>query len=342
MNFFNIDLHISVIADIKKIFNDLGHEVDVNYLSNHAWVFKQSPNNNFVVNQSNWMNIDKKMCDTFYEQNKIKFEKYDGFIVTHIPALSLLYEKFNKPIIFVASTRYEHPFTNDINRWKWFNEYINNNDNIITVANNLYDKWYCEQFLNKEFKHIPSYCDYTNVKYNKSSNLNILYSKRYNISDENIINKNSLGRYEWSDIFKYNSIIHIPYNVSTMSIFEQYTANVPMFFPSKKNLYRMTMDNMALTEISYSQVFGTKQKSIVHYKDMDPNKISNELINKSIELSDFYNDDMKYLLYFNDIDDLKNKIKNIDTNEVSIKMSEHNVVRKENIYKNWKKIIDTL
>ena len=32
MKFFNLDLHISVIADIENIFNELGHEIDINYL----------------------------------------------------------------------------------------------------------------------------------------------------------------------------------------------------------------------------------------------------------------------------------------------------------------------
>ncbi|MCJ7767674.1 hypothetical protein MUP79_04735, partial [Candidatus Bathyarchaeota archaeon] len=31
-------------------------------------------------------------------------------------------------------------------------------------------------------------------------------------------------------------IIHMPYECSTMSIFEQYSANVPLFFPSKSFL----------------------------------------------------------------------------------------------------------
>jgi len=35
MKFFNIDLHISVIADLRRIFNDLGHEVDDWTLSEH-------------------------------------------------------------------------------------------------------------------------------------------------------------------------------------------------------------------------------------------------------------------------------------------------------------------
>ena len=35
MRFFNIDLHISVIADIKKLFKELGHRVDDISLSGH-------------------------------------------------------------------------------------------------------------------------------------------------------------------------------------------------------------------------------------------------------------------------------------------------------------------
>lgn len=343
MKFFNIDLHISVIADLEKIFNELGHTVDINYLSNHSWVFNKVPNNNFNIKQSNWKNIDKKMCDDFYEQNKKLLDKYDGFIVTHIPALSLLYEKFNKPIIFVASTRYEYPFTNDLNRCMWFNNYINNNNNIIHIANNLYDKWYCEQFLDINFKHIPSLCDYTNSKYNKQNDLNLLYSKNIDIKDSKIINKNSLGNYIWSDLSKYKSIIHIPYNTSTMSIFEQYTANIPMFFPSKKLLYELTKNNISFTEISYSQVLGTQQKSISKFKNnIDPNIISSDLINKAIELSDFYNDDMNQILYFDDVEDLKFKINNINFEGVSDNMKLHNEKRKKQIYDNWRRVIENI
>ena len=107
--------------------------------------------------------------------------------------LSLLYEKFNKPIIFVASTRYEYPFTNNIIKWNWFNEYINTNKNIIPIANNLFDKWYCEQFLNINFQHIPSLCEYTQSKYNFKNDRYILFSKSKNFDIDKLINKSLLG-----------------------------------------------------------------------------------------------------------------------------------------------------
>ena len=73
------------------------------------------------------------MCNDFYEKHRNELDKYDGFIVTHIPMLSLLYEKFKKPIILIASTRYEYPFTNDIRKWIWLNNYINNNEYMMWI-----------------------------------------------------------------------------------------------------------------------------------------------------------------------------------------------------------------
>ena len=341
MRFFNIDLHVSVIADIERIFRHFGHTVDINYLSNHSWVFNKTPNNSFCINQNNWRGIDQKMCDDFYNENKYKLDKYDGFIVTHIPALSLLYEKFNKPIIFVSSTRYEYPFTDDYDRWCWLNNYINTNNNIIPVTNNLYDKWYCEQFLDKNFEYIPSICEYTDERYDRGNNLSLLYSKHVNLKSDLILNKEVLGRYEWNQLFKYKSIIHIPYNVSTMSIFEHYTANIPLFFPSKDLIFNMLPS--VFTEISYTQVLNTGGGSIIRYKyDIDPNNINRNLIEKCVELSDFYGDDMKNIMYFDDISDLIYKLNNVNLDAVSSSMSEHNLSRKETIYTKWGSIINML
>lgn len=344
MNFFNIDLHISVIADIENIFNQLGHTIDINYLSNHSWVFGKLPNNSFCINQSNWQSINQELCDRFYNENKDKLDKYDGFVVTHIPALSLLYQRFNKPIIFVASTRYEYPFTNDINRWKWFNNYIEENKNIIPIANNLYDKWYCEQFLSKKFQYISSLCEYTNSKYNGNNGNNLLASRFINVDHSSIINKNQIGRYTWNQLADYKSIIHFPYNVSTMTIFENYTSNIPLFFPSKEITMDLAKKKITMSEITYNQVLRLENKSYIKYKnDIDPNDYNSySILTKSIELSDFYNQNMKEVIIFNSLDDLKYKLDNINLKEISKKMEIHNIDRKESILQNWKKIIENI
>jgi len=43
LSFFNLDLHVSVIADVRTIFAALGHRVTDWTLSGHAWVFGRRP-----------------------------------------------------------------------------------------------------------------------------------------------------------------------------------------------------------------------------------------------------------------------------------------------------------
>jgi hypothetical protein len=129
-----------------------------------------------------------------------------------------------------------------------------------------------------------------------------------------------------------------------MTIFENYSANIPLFFPSKElNMY-LANRNLTLSELSYNQVLGLENKSIFKYKgDIDPNDYKSEsLLNKSIELSDFYNQNMKHIITFDNIDDLKYKINNTNFKEVSEKMRNHNIDRKESILESWKKILENI
>ena len=64
------------------------------------------------------------MCDTFYERYQHELSVYDGFIVTHTPCFAMLYERWNKPVICVASTRYEHPFSDRKEEWEDLNRYL--------------------------------------------------------------------------------------------------------------------------------------------------------------------------------------------------------------------------
>lgn len=339
MKFFNIDLHISVIADIKNIFENLGHQVDSLSLSGHSWVFNQQNNTTKVINQSNWQHINEKMCDDFYNEYKNVLDKYDGFICTYPPAFSLLYEKFNKPIIVVAATRYEFPFTFDKNKWQNLNNFLNNNKNIIKISNNKFDKFYCELFTESEWKLIPSLCEYTKVKYKKTEEKSLLFSKKLLIN--NLVNKDSLGKYSWQDVYSFKSIVHIPYNYSTMSIFEQYTANVPLLFPTKQFITQLFLKNLAMTEISFLQVLNKHPDSPLE-AFADPNVYNSiSTFSDNLHLADFYDlDSMPYITYFDNENDLNHILKNLNFADISDKMKFKNVERKEQIYKLWGDILN--
>jgi hypothetical protein len=352
MKFFNLDCHISVIADLKKTFEYLGHEVTSWSVSGHNWVFDRMPTSVDVVNQNNWQSLNQDMCDEFYQRYKDELSEYDGFICTYPPAFSMIYEKFKKPIILQIPIRYEVPFQSDINKWEYFNEYLRNGIDsgmIIPVANSEYDKRYFEFFVERECKLIPNICDYTNTIWSPIKNT-FLYSSRLKINFDTsfITDKDTLHRYKWEDISGYKGIIIIPYNCSTMSIFEYYTSGIPIFCPSEEfmiDLYSK-YSNQVLSELTWNKTFGTKEpvSSIECDRSNDPNRYDNiPIMSKWIKYSDFYNKDwMPHIVYFDSFDDLGKKLEETDLMDIHSKMMDFNKTRKKDIYNLWKKTIEEI
>jgi hypothetical protein len=89
LKFFNLDLHISVIADLKDLFETFGHQVESWSISEHTWVFKNERAKVDVVNEKTWRNLDKEMCDRFYDRYKNYLSQFDGFIVTNNASFAL-------------------------------------------------------------------------------------------------------------------------------------------------------------------------------------------------------------------------------------------------------------
>jgi len=352
MKIFNIDCHVSVIADLKQVFENLGHELTSWSISGHNWIFDRNPKNLDIINPNNWMKLDQKMCDEFYERYKDELSEYDVFVCTYPPSFSMLYEKFNKPIILQIPIRYEVPFHNDKLKWNNFNKYLKekiDNGLIIPVANSEYDKRYFEFFVGRECELIPNICDYTNSIWNPKKNKFLYYSRLpLNLNNNFIVDKSSLGRYKWSDISEYNGIIMIPYNCSTMSIFEYYTSGIPLFVPSKNlmmDLYEKNNQHV-LSEITWNKTFNLPPKSIIECdQENDPNAYDDiNIMSKWIQFSDFYNQDwMPHITYFDSFEHLNNILISVDLKSIHHSMMKFNSERKSKIYNLWSnklKLID--
>jgi len=315
LKFFNIDCHVSVISDLKDIFELSGHSVDHYSLSGHRWVFGFEEFKSPVINTRNWTSLNEKMVEDFFDFHKKDLDKYDAFICAYPPCFLKLFQKFNKPIIVVSATRYDHPFTNDPARLKWLEDSLVNDPNIIRIANNEFDKKYCEHFLGSEWEWIPSLCNYTNAKYNPIRDQSVLFSKVNIQRSEQIIHQNELGRYTWGDLYSYDSIIHLPYNVSTMSIFEQYQAGVPLNFPSL---------DFALNLINS----GVQLFSEIVFPNNLPDRNPSNFLNESwLKYSDFYNGTIK-CHHFNSDFKIENKFKNSSNKDI--------------IYEKWKALLSKL
>lgn len=316
MKLFNIDCHISVIADLKNIFEGLGHEVDQWSISGYRWVFNLPPAPTDIITQFNWQSIDEGMVDKFYKKHKDELDEYDAFVCCYPPIFLKLFEKFNKPIIVVAATRYDYPVIDDPKRLSWLEDSLNNNKNLMLVANNAFDKAYCEKFLNKEWTHIPSLCDYTGAKYNAKTDNFAYFSKcKLNLSDQ-YIHQSDLGKYSWQDLYSYNAILHFPYNVSTMSMFEQYQAGVPLILPGLETLMEILESNTIplMTEIVFP--------------NNNPDRQAKQFLTKEwLSLSDFYNGVLS-VAYFDQ-----------NLNFTTLPEFRSN---KESVFAKWKKVLDSI
>jgi hypothetical protein len=354
MKFFNIDLHISVIADMKKIFTELNHEVTDLSLSDHTWVFNRKKDSVPMLDNGKWMGLSSEQySNDFYNEYKNKMDDYDAFIVTYPPTFSLLYDKFEKPIIINVPIRYEWPFSFRSHDWKKFNDYLKDgvdSGKIILVANNLYDKIYTEQFIDREVQHIPSICDYNNEYYKPNNNHLVYYSRTKipNITNEKIKWKNDvLKKHEYSDLTNLGGIVHFPYAMSLMSIFEQYTSNIPLFFPTEQFMLTLFQSNFGgvMSESSFNLIHNQPNKSsVLPLHGLDLNDYKNmKSVRTWIELSDFYDEDwMPHINYFKSFKELNEMVKNIDTNKISKNMELFNIERKTKIYDLWNNLITNI
>ena len=237
--FFNLDLHISVIQDVKHILNHLfGPTVEVTNwsISGHNWVFGASTPSVEIVNANTWKHLNPAMISAFQTKYDEFLRGFDGFIVTHTPAFCMLFEKYEKPILLVNSCRYEQPFcwNGDIAGWRDLNTALRrmkDRGQLIAVSNNRADRDYLALAVNSA--HIPSLCLYTGATWAPTRPEFVCHGDRDHFPASSLLVPKPTSGYTWRDLYSYRGIVHIPYEMSTMSLFEQYSAGVPLWLPSK-------------------------------------------------------------------------------------------------------------
>jgi len=244
MKFFNLDLHISVIADLRYIFEREGHEV-VNWsLSGHTWVFGKERDNVKIINQNTWNKLDMQMIDAFCGEYQEFLSSFDGFIVAFPVSFALIFERFNKPIFALNCIRYETPFFNSHDNSMLTELHscfvrLQNKGLLHVIANNKADFDYFKLGNPSiDLKLIPSLCSYTRMKWTGGHNkLFLVYTNDHVIPNNSLIVKRSeVGSFSWDNLMSFRGIIHIPYESTTMSIFEHITSGIPLFFPTKRFL----------------------------------------------------------------------------------------------------------
>lgn len=358
MKFFNIDQHVSVIADVAHILKKLGHEVDDWSLSGHRWVLNK-PKPEIWLSDGTQLTCSgvctQEVCDKFYEKNKTELEKYDAFIACYPVEFAMLYERWNKPIIVVNCVRYEHPNTFNPFLWERLNTFLKKKHSegmLYYVCNNKGDQFYTHYYTKIWGMHIPSLCEYTEARYTGTKDRYVLHDRSPDVGvprdiviDLGAIKGNSGGwRYSWQDLYSHKGVIHFPYHNGSMSIFEQYTANVPMFMPSKSYTKELFAQDKMLSDLTFYRLNRHKPEAKEPDDLNNPNSLRNpEMLDKWIDSFDFYDqENMKHIQYFDSPDHLNHLLRTVNTHEISHNMAQWNTSRKESVYARWKEILTSL
>jgi hypothetical protein len=351
VNFLSIDCHIAVSADIRYIFNQLGHQVTEYSLSGHARVIGRPLVSIDMLNGNEWCEtINKKKFKEFYTTYKSFFNKFDGFICCYPPVFAWLYMFFDKPIIIHIPIRYELGVEHTKELWEEFNRYLKGgikSGQIKISANNIYDKVYTEGYLKEPVAYIPSLCEYTGMSYNPVRDLYLYYSCQ-DVPDAGgrMVKKHSILKagHAWQTVADFKGCIHYPYNVSTMSTFEQYMANQPLFFPSKKYLMDLWGVGKVLSQISWrQQTPHLPAKSLIDSThSLDPNNYKDlQTVSSWINYADFYAKNMKEIVLFDDEEEIFS-LSTIQLLEISDKMRIDNIKRKKEVYAKWDTVLRSI
>lgn len=342
---FNLDLHISVIADVKAIVEDLyGPSVEiVNWsISGHNWVFGAGTPEVDVVNQRTWMNIGPEMVAAFQTRYDSFLSQFDGFIVTHTPVFCMLYEKYGKPILLVNSCRYEQPYswTGRTDLWKWLDSGLHRLQSsglLVAVSNNKADREYLLRGAGVESILLPSLCLYTGVSHVPRRNEAVVFGRREFFPPcASLVAKPE--RYDWADLYSYKAIVHIPYEMSTMSLFEQYSAGVPLFLPSRA-FYRTCIANGSMP---FGSVYSRNLPSAV--LDAVVPAAARAAHDRAcpdfwLDRADFYDaENFKYVYFYDSPEDLVAKIQVFEDPDRAARM-EWIHARKDRVREAWRELL---
>jgi hypothetical protein len=326
MKWFNLDQHCSVNSDLEYIWKQLGHAIDIWSISGHSWVMNRERKSVPLVENNIGSIIEKELWKEIKEIYGEKLSGYDGFLCCYPPCFCLLYRELPGRIVLHIPIRYDHPWTDNDAALREYHSFLHS-PRVTPCANNMLDKLYFEDRVGRECRYIPSLCEYIGMKWNPKMEDFLLYDESRRIQIDGTVNRYDLHPHTWNDIQSFKGIIHIPYNFSTMSFFEQYTAGIPLFYPTKEFLIKMYHSKMAL-----EQCFWTHTQH---------GKYGFDTMEACIEHADFYSENFPHVILFNSKADLEDKMYDDALLEYThAEMMKDNEVLRKKVYAEWMEVLD--
>lgn len=345
---FNLDLHIAVVADLRTHLERRRLSLVDWTLSGHSWVMGRSREPVAVVNERTWFSFGPRMARRFRRVYGAYLRSFRGFAATYPPGFSLLYEGLGKPTLAIAATRYEWPFTHQARGWDWLDDALCDGvaDGWLTlVANNRADADYIESYTGLKPAHIPSACTYPELAYTGTRPTVVICTGEelaYQIADRIQhdaipLRRRLATRYSQEELYEHKALVVLPYNISTMALFEHYTACVPLYVPNRAFLKTLMRDHPSevLSSISFSQVTG--RSAAPRPGRIDLNDIRDEsIVDWYLDRADFYDAEwMPHVRQFESWEHLDELLATDDPHAISAQMADEKPDRLGRIAKLW-------
>lgn len=277
---FTLDLHTSVVRDIKESLEKNQIIVERYSISAASHLFNEPNLRLPYISGKSWRSIGVDKIRNFQRFFSAILNNAHCFLVTYTFSFVLIFENLGKPILAVNATRYESPFTLNENSFKKLNDKLQDlsKSGLLTViSNNAGDRDYLNWFTGIDSKHIPSLCSYS-AKHAPSIETWLVLSRNLDLGrqiSQKTLNARTVEEvfpsgYSHEDFAKFAGVILVPYNISTMRLFELSTSGMPVRIPSDRLLKEWSSLPGVLSELSWVQVLGSECPNWLKDTPADP------------------------------------------------------------------------
>jgi hypothetical protein len=345
---FDLDIHVAVVADVREQLARRGLSLVDWTLSETSWVVGRDRDPVAVVNEHTWYSFGRRMAARFRRTYGSYLRSFHGFVATYPPAFALLYEGLGRPVLAIAATRYEWPFTHYGPSWDWLDDGLRRGveEGWLTLgANNLADRDYLASYTGLAATHVPSACSYTGLTYTGRQQQTLIHT-RPALAEEiaaqlrqraaPIHHELSAG-YAQADLYDRRSLVFIPYNVSIMALSEHYSACMPIYVPDRAFLKQLMKEypREVLSSLSFCQVTGRPPAPRPGRPDLNDVR-DPQVVDWYLDRADFYDTDwMPHIRQFESWPHLEHLLATDDPRAISEVMQRERPERLRRIDELW-------
>lgn len=274
---FTLDLHTSVVRDFASLLTIFNVVLTRWSITPSSHIFNEPNLKIKHVNNRTWKKLDSNLTKKFQKTYSNFLIKQNGFIISHTLSFVNLFKKYNLPILGINSSRYESPFTFNHSSFLNLNSTLRDYSKLWLISNNIGDRDYLKYFTDLDSRYVPSLCNYT--VQNKPENdiwliqcRDLDLAKKISIGSPNLKSLHEMWPkgYSYKELSTVKGIVLLPYNISTMQIFELTTAGFPIRIPSDRLLLELKSIPGILSELSYAQINERAVLDINLNSPMDP------------------------------------------------------------------------